>query len=300
MVDKKITEDEALEFHGGLHEFCKKGMQAAQLAAEMVGERKFVNFLKNFLGAYDVMRLNEIKEHHVYRNLIDTDTGQPHTWESYCEKCLLASRSVIDDQLGLLRRYGEDCIHAIAALQIGGRKVRMLLSAPVEFEGKMLDAAQAPEEERVERMQGVIDEMAAQLGRKENENEQLGRAVDQKNVEIDKRKTSEARLEDDNRTKDKRIRELESGWSPSEEESEAIEQLNQINGTIQQHFAKIHLIILRAGHHRPVLNHLHGILLNDYGLEDGWVSLTREKLADKLNEIARKSVGEPAEKGGRK
>jgi len=290
ILDKKITEEQALEFHAGQGEFGKKGMEAAQLAAEMAGERKFVNFLKNFLGAYDVMRLNEIKEHQVYRNLIDHETGKPHTWDTYCEKALSVSRRVVDDQIGLLNRYGEDCIHAIAALKIGGRKVRMLLSAPVEFEGKLLDASLSPEAERVEKMQAVLDEMAAQLGRKQTENEQLGHTLDQKLAEIDKRKTSEARAEDTIRILTKKNRELESGWSPSADATEAIEQLEQINGTIGQQFAKITLLLARAGHHPEVRAHLMGILQADYDIEDGRVAQCRGDLAEKMNEHARKAA----------
>ena len=296
----EVSKDQAIEFHKGLLDFALMAHGAARDAAEAVGQMKQIQFVRSLLSAQGASLLRQIKESKAYQSEINPANGRGFTWEDFCSERLGMSRPHADEQIGLLSAYGGECFDAMAALNIGGRKIRMLLQAPEEMRDGVQAALNAPPEERAERLQMVVDEMTVQVGRAKIESEQLGHRLDQTIAEIDKRKRNEARVEDDNRMLRKENNELKSGWSPSEEETEAIEQLNQINGVIQQHFAKMHLIILRAGHHRPVLNHLHGILQNDYGLEDGWVSLTREKLGDKLNEEAHRTAAEPAGKGGRK
>ena len=268
--------------------------------AKIIGMVHANRMHENMSKALQLMALKKIHDEKLYRNVPKLDGPGASTWETFCTDYIGKDRKTVDADIEMMDALGPEIADAMFRIGLKPRQMHKLIEGGQTTNEDLRKAITSAGDDIAALREDVNRIIQEKDAKSEREIEQLGGVIDQKNREIEKRKTSEARVEDDNRMLRKENNELKSGWSPSEEETEAIEQLNQINGVIQQHFAKMHLIILRAGHHRPVLNHIHGILQNDYGLEDGWVSLTREKLADKLNEIARKSVGEPAEKGGRK
>jgi len=278
----------------------EKAFSEGIIAAKIVGAIQGQRLMEALTKGLQLSTLKMVHETGMYRNLPKIGAPGASTWESFCQDYIGKDRKTIEDQIEALDALGPEVADAMFRIGLKPRQMHKLIEGGQTTNEDLRKAITSAGDDIAALREDVNRIIQEKDAKSEREIEQLGGVIDQKNREIEKRKTSEARVEDDNRMLRKENNELKSGWSPSEEETEAIEQLNQINGTIQQHFAKMHLIILRAGHHRPVLNHLHGILQNDYGLEDGWVSLTREKLADKLNEIARKSVGEPAEKGRRK
>ena len=90
------------------------------------------------------------------------------------------------------------------------------------------------------------------------------------------------------RSQAKRIRELESGWTPSSEESAALEQLNTTTGTIEQLFARLQVLVGTAGQHRSVLSTMHGWLKTTMGMEGCVVDELLERIRDRINAEARR------------
>jgi len=273
-----------------------EGVELARLVGMVQANRMHETMSK----AMQLMVLKKIHDEQLYVNLPKLNGKGASNWETFCQDYYGKSEKTVNEQIAMLDALGADVADAMFRLGLKPRQMHKLIEGGETTNEDLRKAITSAGDDIAALREDVNRILQEKDAKAACEVEQLGRVIDQRDREIDKRKRNEARVEDDNRMLRKENNELKSGWSPSEEETEAIEQLNQINGVIQQHFAKMHLIILRAGHHRPVLNHLHGILQNDYGLEDGWVSLTREKLGDKLNEEAHRTAAEPAGKGGRK
>ena len=161
----------------------------------------------------------EIKEQKLYRHRINPATGERFTsLDAYCE---FRGESVasINDAVRLIRRYGEGFANAIGSLGIRGRKIRLLNQAPPEYQDDLADAAELPAGERGDKLDEILDkinEQMAQSAKVEAENERLQRALDQKVSEIDKRKKSSVRLEDELREKDRKLREVQGFVLPDD------------------------------------------------------------------------------------
>lgn len=294
-MPNELTREQAEEFHAGVAEFGRKeGFGAARAAGDKAAECRFARYAGSLLNLHFIVGLKEIKESASYKLETDPDTGKPFTWEDYCPKRLNLSRPSADDRLKLLDTYGPEFVEALGGLRIGHSRIRLLIAAPQEAQAKLIEASKAGPD-REEQLRATIDGLSTQLTRKNEENRKLSSTLDQKNAEIDKRKASEARQEDEIRARDKRIRELESGWAPSAEEAAARAQLAETTGTIDQSWGRLIVIASKPGQHMSVLKELHGYVTTHFGVEDSRVTDLLDQIKDAINRQARSN-----KEGGRK
>ena len=258
--------------------------------AKLIGMMQANRLQETMTRAMRLMVLKKIRDEKLYRNLPKLDGPGASTWDSFCPEYVGKDRQTAEQEIGMVESLGADVADAMFRLGLKPRQMHRLIEGGETTNEDLRKAITSAGDDIAALREDVNRILQETQAKSEQEIEKHLHRNEQLTAEIEKRKIGEARAEDTIRILTKKNRELESGWSPSADATEAIEQLEQINGTIGQQFAKITLVLARAGHHPEVRAHLMGILQADYDIEDGRVAQCRGELAEKMNEHARKAA----------
>lgn len=214
-------------------EFRAMEKPAFENAVERRTRAAMCNYFANLINVHLIAELQPIKDHQTYKSEMDPDTGKPFTWEEYCPKRLGISRQRADDLIKFRNKFGYEFIQALQGIKLKHTDVRILLQAPPEMQAEWAELEQAPADNREEKLQRIIghlkENLAEAAGDLENKDRQIESQIDQ----INKRKKDAAKLEDAVRELKRDVREAKSGWSPTDDEAKAIEEIGMQMGMIE-------------------------------------------------------------------
>ena len=190
-------------------------------ADDCFGEFKGFFYGSRLMDVHAVLLLDRIKTEKLYKRRIDPQTKKPYKWADVCPKRLGISRGKADEMIGMFHQYGRAFIEALQGIRLPRQSVRLMLQAPADLQADVLAIQEAPEDER----QQYLDKLVGQISEQAGVVEDLGETIEARNAEIDKRKKSEAKREDELRAVRRQLREAQAEYVPSEDETDAANEL---------------------------------------------------------------------------
>jgi len=263
MTEQNATQDQAIEFHGAVA--AAAGNEAIRHLFESVGAIKGMDMMRQLNQGLSLSLARQVRDNKDYRLLPGKDGGKC-TWEEFCQEHLGVTKRHIDELLATERQLGAGFCAAADRLGVRRAEVRMLLSAPVTIQGDIRTIVENPEGAVDDELRDTIDQLVAQISEQAGVVEDLGETIEARNAEIDKRKKSEAKREDELRAVRRQLREAQAEYVPSEEEEEATNELAIFDAQ------------LRAAHRRicaqiEAMPDSHDVLTIGKGIRDNLVQL---------------------------
>ena len=290
MNDKDVAREEAIELLTAAAAVA--GNAAMRRLLERAGAVRSMGMMREVNLGLSLSLVRGVKEDKSYR-LIAGANGGKCTWEEFCPEYLGVTSRHIDELLETERELGAGFVAAAERAGVRRSDVRLLLSGPVEIRGEVREIIEAPEGADADRLRQAVDALVGQLAeeqdRRRMEVERLTHVAVVKDGEIKKRRADAAKLEDRLRAKDRQIRELESGWVPSEEEDGAVKEIARLT-------AQVAGCLIRIGEQVRAVPESHAVIDQARGATQSVLNLN-DDLRGLVHEVA--TGGEKEKRNGR-
>jgi len=268
-----------MEFHEAVS--AAAGDAAVLAAFEALGSLKRRELDNVFADGIDLMTVKQIKDRKLYRLLRKPDGSSGRcTWEEFCENYAPRSARFYEEKLALEGSLGSGFCAAAARLGLHRGETRLLLSAPSAIQGEAREIVEHVEGAGDDRLREAVDQLIGKIAEQQADHESavegLQGTVLAKDGEIAKRKKDAGKLEERLRAKDRRIRELESGWAPSEEEDGAVKEIARLTAQIAGCLVKIGEQVRAVPESHAVIDQARGATQSVLNLNDDLRGLVHE------------------------